>query len=238
MAVVKHLPEIPDAVPVTFGSGDVTLGGYTWWGDGIAPAFLLLHGWGEDASTLAPVARQIRARSWHAISISMRGWLGSSGVDDYGLSAAKDIGYVVAWIRQQQHVSSVVLLGFSMGGLMAGLAAAEQKELTGLIAVSSPSDLASFYSDTSYGGVRRYLDATLQPNQWRDSSPLAHAHKLVHPMLVVTGTLDLMAPPSQGKRLAMAVPNGKLLELNQMGHHPSPEDWNRILAEASLTFEL
>lgn len=240
MVAVNQLPEIDGAVPVTLDLGDVELGGYAWWDDRLAPAILLVHGWGEDASTMAPIAHQVRSRFWHAVSISMRGWPGSSGVDDYGLSASRDIGRVLAWIRRQPRVSSIVLLGFSMGGLMATLAAAgqEQGELAGLTVVSAPSDLISFYRDTSYGGVQRYLDATLQANQWRDSSPLTYAQSLVHPMLIVTGTQDSMTPPRQGKRLAEAASNAKLLELDRMGHHPSPQDWKRILTESSRAFDL
>lgn len=240
MVEVNRLPDIGGSVPVTLSVGDVELGGYTWWNDSIAPAVLLLHGWGEDASTMAPVAEQVLARDWHVVSISMRGWLGSSGVDDYGLSASRDIGGVLSWIRRQPRVSSIVLLGFSMGGLMAALAAADQQQgdLAGVTLVSAPSDLISFYRETAYGGVRRYLDATLQPNQWRDSSPLTHAQSLVHPMLIVTGAQDSMTPPDQGQRLAKAAPNAKLVELDRMGHHPSPHEWEQILTESSQVFDL
>lgn len=116
---MNHLPELGGTLPLTLDLDDVELGGYAWWDDSMAPAILLLHGWGEDASTMAPVAHQVRSRSWHALSISMRGWPGSSGVDDYGLSASNDIGRALTWIRRQPRVSSIVLLGFSMGGLVA-----------------------------------------------------------------------------------------------------------------------
>lgn len=240
MAVLNRLPDIGGSQPVSLTFGDVELGGYAFWDEADAPAVLLLHGWGEDASTMAPIARQVRSRSWHAVSISMRGWSGSSGVDDYGLSASTDIGRVLAWIRRHPRVSSIMILGFSMGGLMATLAAADQApgEVAGLTVVSAPSDLPSFYRDTAYEGVRRYLDATLQPNQWRDSSPLSRAPSLVHPMLVVTGTQDSMTPPAQGKRLAKAAPNATLLEIEKMGHHPSSQDWGRILTESSQAFDL
>ncbi|MDO5493099.1 MAG: alpha/beta fold hydrolase [Nesterenkonia sp.] len=240
MGEVSALPEIEGAQSVRLEFDDVELGGYAWWDDGVAPAFLVLHGWGEDASTMAPVAAQIRARSWHAVTVSMRGWRGSTGVDDYGLSASKDLGRVLAWIRREPRVSSVVLLGFSMGGLMASLTAADQRrdELAGLLVVSAPSHLPSFYRDTAFGGVRRYFDATLQPRQWRDSSPLTHAERLVHPMLVVTGTDDSMAPPDQGRRLAEAVPQAEHLEIEGMGHHPSAQQWERILSAASGAFGL
>ncbi|WP_180536261.1 alpha/beta hydrolase family protein [Micrococcus luteus] len=236
----QELPDLPDAAPVRLEFDDVRLGGYAWWGGQEAPAVLLLHGWGEDASTMAPVARQVRARGWHAVSISLRGWPGSTGVDDYGGSAAVDVGRVLDWMRGRPRVRDVVLLGLSMGGLMAALAAADQADgsLRGLVLVNAPADLPSFARDTAFGGVRRYLETTLQGEQWHDSSPLAHAHRLVHPMLIVTGETDTMIPPDQGRRLADVVAGAVLLEVTGMGHHPTPDEWARVVSAAGAQFGL
>ena len=234
------LPRLPGAVPVLLEFEDVQLGGYSWWRDRQAPAILLLHGWGEDASTMAPVARQVLDRAWHAVSISLRGWHGSTGVDDYGLSASLDISRVLAWIRWQPEVSGIVLVGFSMGGLMAALTAADQPAgaLDGVVLVNAPTELPSFAQDTAFGGVRRYLEKTLQPRQWQDSSPLHHADQLVHPLLVVVGTEDTMTPPDQGRRLAYATPASALVEVAGMGHHPTPGEWAQILEAADRQFDL
>lgn len=231
----EPLPILDDAVALSFDYDDVRLAGYAWWAAGVAsaPAVLLLHGWGEDASTLAPLARQIRRRGWHAVSISLRGWRGSTGTDDYGLSAAKDIGRVLDWIRQRSPGGPTLLLGFSMGGLMAGLAAVEQEALTGLVVVGAPCHLPSLYQETEFGGVRRYFDATLQPQQWHESSPLTHADRISVPMMLVTGGKDTMCPPGQGRRMAAAVANGRLLHIPEMEHHPSPVEWEKILDEAT-----
>ncbi|GAB3518487.1 alpha/beta hydrolase family protein [Arthrobacter monumenti] len=233
--MTEPLPILDDAVALSFEYDDVRLAGYAWWAAGAAPAptVLILHGWGEDASTLAPVARQIRDRGWNAVSISLRGWRGSTGADDYGLSAAKDIGRVLDWIRQRSPSGPTVLLGFSMGGLMAGLAAADHKELTGLVVVGAPCHLPSFYQDTEFDGVRRYFDATLLPEQWYDSSPLSHAHMISIPMLLVTGGKDTMCPPGQGRRMAGAVANGRLFHIPDMEHYPSLGEWQRILDEGA-----
>ena len=234
------LPRLPAAVPVLLEFEDVQLGGYSWWRDRQAPAILLLHGWGEDASTMAPVARQVLDRGWHAVSISLRGWHGSTGVDDYGLSASHDISRVLAWIRRQPEVSGIVLVGFSMGGLMAALTAADQPAgaLDGVVLVSAPTELSSFAQDTAFGGVRRYLEKTLQPRQWQDSSPLHHADQLVHPLLVVVGAEDTMTPPDQGRRLAGATPASALVEVAGMGHHPTSGEWAQILEAADRQFDL
>ena len=234
------LPRLPGAVPVLLEFEDVQLGGYSWWRDRQAPAILLLHGWGEDASTMAPVARQVLDRGWHAVSISLRGWHGSTGVDDYGLSASLDISRVLAWIRWQPEVSGIVLVGFSMGGLMAALAAANQPAgaLDGVVLVNAPAELRSFARDTAFGGARRYLEKTLQPRQWQDSSPLNHADRLSHPLLVVVGTEDTMTPPDQGRRLADAAPASALFEVAGMGHHPTHGEWAQILEAADTQFDL
>ena len=47
-----------------------------------------------------------------------------------------------------------------------------------------------------------------------------------------------MTPPEQGQRLAKAAPNAKLVELDRMGHHPSPHEWEQILTESSQVFDL
>ena len=233
------LPRLPGAVPVLLEFEDVQLGGYAWWRDRQAPAILLLHGWGEDASTMAPVAHQVLERGRHAVSISLRGWHGSTGVDDYGLSASHDISRVLAWIRRQPDVSGIVLVGFSMGGLMAALTAADQPAgaLDGVVLVNAPTELPSFAQDTAFGGVRRYLEKTLQPRQWQDSSPLHHADQLVHPLLVVVGTEDTMTPPDQGRRLADAAPASALFEVAGMGHHPTHGEWAQILEAADTQFD-
>jgi pimeloyl-ACP methyl ester carboxylesterase len=229
----EMLPRIDDAGFLIFDYDDVSLAGYAWWTDVEAPAFLMLHGWGEDASTLAPVARLVRSRGWHAISISLRGWPGSTGVDDYGLSAPKDLGRVLEWLRDQPLVTGTVLLGFSMGGVMASLTAANQPDLTGIVVVGAPSDLPTLYHETAYGGVRRYFDATLQPHQWEQSSPATHAANIKCPMVVATGGADGMCPPAQGAAMAEAVPNGRLFHVPEMGHHPDDGQWGRILQVAA-----
>lgn len=58
---------------------------------------------------------------------------------------------------------------------------------------------------------------------------MTHADRLAHPMLVVVGAEDRITPPDQGRRLAAAVPDATLLEMAGMGHHPSDEEWVRIL---------
>lgn len=230
-AAAGGLPDLPDAERFLLEFEDVRLGGYAWWCEGEAPAVLLLHGWGEDASVMAPVARQVREHGLHAVSLSLRGWPGSTGRDDYGISAPKDVGRVLDWVRGRAGASGVVLLGFSMGGVMGALASAAQEpgSLLGFVSVSAPCDLRDFYRDTAYGGVRRYFDATLQEHQWVGCSPITHAERLGHPMLIALGTEDTMTPPGHGRRMAEAVADAELMEFEGMSHVPDESQWEQIL---------
>lgn len=225
------LPDLPDAERFCLEFEDVQLGGLAWWQQAEAPAVLLLHGWGEDASAMAPVARQVRDRGLHAVSMSLRGWPGSTGKDDYGISAPKDVGRVLDWVRDRAEVSGVVVLGFSMGGVMGALASARQEpgSLLGFVSVSAPCDLRDFYRDTAFNGVRRYFDATLREHQWVGCSPITHAERLSHPMLIALGTEDAMTPPDHGRRMADAVADAEVLGFDGMGHVPDESQWAQIL---------
>lgn len=55
------LPHFPGTHHVAIRVDDAVLGGYAWWSGRRAPAALLLHGWGEDASTMAPVAEVVHS---------------------------------------------------------------------------------------------------------------------------------------------------------------------------------
>lgn len=53
---------------------------------------------------------------------------------------------------------------------------------------------------------------------WYAQKPLAMAHKVTIPVLVVQGGKDFNVAPGNGKRLVRTLPHGKLLYLKNMGH--------------------
>ncbi|GAA5512759.1 hypothetical protein Dcar01_01481 [Deinococcus carri] len=224
------LPPLPDAARLTLPLGDVTLGGYYWMQSRPAPAVLLLHGWGQDASHMAHPARLFREAGWHALSLSQRGWRGSGGCDDYGRSGADDMRRALDWLGRQPGVTSALLLGFSMGGLVALLAASAPCAARGVVAVSAPTDLRRTARTTSLGILRRYYDAVLTERQWVEGSPLRHVARLRVPALLVVGTEDRFCPPAEGRSYAAAT-GSCLLELPGMAHQPTDEEWRLLVRE-------
>lgn len=231
-----ELPDLPDAARVSVDAGDVTLGGYAWWQPGGAPAVLLMHGWGQDASSMATPARLLHARGWHAVSLSSRGWLGSGGCDDYGRSGPQDTARALDWLAGQTGVTHTVLLGFSMGGMLALLTTSTQDtRASAVVTVSPPTDFRRVYAATTLGALRRYYDAVFTPEQWHEGSPLTHAGTQRLPNLLVVGERDTFCPPVEGRSYAQAA-GGELLSLPDMAHQPTDEEWAVIVGHVTRTF--
>ncbi|MBB5365885.1 alpha/beta hydrolase family protein [Deinococcus humi] len=229
------LPPLPDAALVSVPGPAGGLGGYFWRQRGDAPAALLLHGWGQDASAMVHPARQLHAAGWHALSLSQRGWLGSAGCDDYGLSGPEDLGAASDWLSAQPEVKGpLVLLGFSMGGLSALLSVsmpgARPTRVTHVIAVSAPTDLRAVYDASTLRILKRCYDAVLTPEQWREGSPITHVAGLRRPALVVIGTHDHICAPEIGRQYAQAA-DSHLLEYTDMAHEPDETQWAAIVRE-------
>src|SRR5690606_12976933 len=143
---VEELPQLPDAERVELPLTDVTLGGYLWWRDSPI-AVITLHGWSQDAASMLDVAREVAPDGTTCLSLSTRGWRDSTGKDDSGRSDPTDLIEVIGWLRERG-IERVVLIGFSMGGLIALLTAAHcsrdeaiARVLAGVVAVSPVTHL-------------------------------------------------------------------------------------------------
>lgn len=226
------LPPLAGAERLDVSGHGVRLGGYVWPQPQAAPLFVLLHGYGQDAAAMVRPAEALQARGAAVVSLSMRGWRGSGGCDDYGRSHPADLRAALGDVRARVPASSVVLLGFSMGGLMALLAARQGVPLDGVVAVSAPTDLRRVYETTGYRGLRRYYDAVLTPEQWVSCSPARFTRGWRVPTLNVMGLRDTICPPWEGQSFAAAV-RGGLLEVPDMGHEPGPDHWP-VIVEAAL----
>ncbi|WP_019586360.1 alpha/beta hydrolase family protein [Deinococcus apachensis] len=230
------LPSLPDASRLTLPLGDVTLGGYLWEQPHHAPAAVLLHGWGQDASDMACPARLFHQAGWHVLSLSLRGWRGSSGCDDYGRSGPGDTLRVLEWLRDRPDVTSTVLLGFSLGGLVALLTAVREHPARLVVAVNAPTDLRGVYRTTTSRILRCYYEAVLTEAQWEEGSPIRWAGRLRTPARVVVGTEDHLCPPAVGREFARASGAG-LLEVDGMAHLPNEAEWG-LIVRAALAGEL
>ena len=85
-------------------------------GDG--PSLLVIHGGGEDAAMMAPLAERLAASGRRVITYDRRG-TGASGRDDWPGSGARQHADDAAALLRALHVDRAQVLGLSSGGIIA-----------------------------------------------------------------------------------------------------------------------
>ncbi|HJP89803.1 MAG TPA: alpha/beta fold hydrolase [Candidatus Limnocylindrales bacterium] len=106
------------------------------------PAVLLIHGWESARDRTLPNALILHALRIHALTIDVRGH-GLNGAEELPLTAGEfgeDALAGVEWLLARNDVTSVGVLGHSMGGIGALLAAAAEPRVAAAVIASAPAD--------------------------------------------------------------------------------------------------
>jgi dipeptidyl aminopeptidase/acylaminoacyl peptidase len=137
----------------------------------------------------------------------MRGWPPSDGSDDCGLRQPDDVMNAVQWLRAQPGVmpDRIGIVGFSQGGQVALLAAARQPgQLRAVVAYYPVTDVARWKTTTTNPDIPGYIAAVCEPGGVTTRSPLARAHDITAPVLLVHGDRDTRVPTEQSVLLHAA----------------------------------
>jgi dipeptidyl aminopeptidase/acylaminoacyl peptidase len=213
------LPPQPDAQSIQIPLQDILLGGYLLrpaHATTLAPAMVLLHGYGGDATDLLAPARLLAQIGYVALALSMRGWLGSGGTDDCGLNQVTDTVHAVAWLAQQPSVASdqIGILGISQGGQVALLAATQTADLKVVVAYKPVTDIPTWKRTTTEPSIPDYITNVCHNDQTGQRSPVAHVAQLQVPILLVHGDQDTRVPTEQSLHLAQLLRDaGRTVEL-------------------------
>lgn len=104
------------------------------------PPFLFVHGWACDRTFWAPQFDDL-SRDHRCVTVDLRGRGESEAVPPYDVSQAADD---IISIAEALHMDGAILVGHSLGGLIALLANARRPELfSGIVTGDSPLDEAS-----------------------------------------------------------------------------------------------
>ena len=189
-------------------------------GEGPWPTVVLLHGhqaWlkpgGKDFVDWGAL-RTLAARGYLAVAISQPGYGGSTGPADYaGPRTVHAVEAVITRLRGDGLVSPkrLVLEGVSRGALTAGLVAAEDPEVSGVVLISGVYDLSAFVAEEGGGLVRSSIVSTLRAESGgsaealKERSVLRSASRIKAALLILSGAEDDRADPDQARALAAAV---------------------------------
>src|SRR5215813_5251795 len=214
-----RLAEHAGLVGVTFGSEGHDLVGvlYLAHGSKPKPTVLLLHGCPGLEQNL-DLAAELRDRGWNALVFHYRGCWGSSGRYDLR-TITTDVAAAVDYLQSGEHPSvdrnRIAVIGHSLGGWAAVLAAARDQRLRAVGVIGGVADLGGMQRSgvlVSAAEIREEIarfvaaepDEFLQ--QWAEVAaepqPVDLAHSLSpRPLLVVHGSDDEWVPLEQARTL-------------------------------------
>lgn len=146
----RHLPaHDPSDLGLAFESISVPSGGVElpgWWiparGGAPGPAVVLIHGWESARDRTLPNAQILNAIGLHVLTIDVRGH-GANPPEELPLTAGEFGADALAAARSllgRPDVTKVAVLGHSMGGIGALLAAAAEPRIAAVVAASTPAD--------------------------------------------------------------------------------------------------
>jgi acetyl esterase/lipase len=135
------------------------------------------------------------------------------------------------WIRRTYGRRPVCVQGVSSGAQIA-LVLAKRFELACVIAESVPPDLLDWGGDYGRLGEPYARDAFRIRSRLRRLSPIRFARLVREPALVAGAPCDRLIGWREQRRLARALPRGRLIRLSSAVHCPRPPDWGLLLARA------
>lgn len=185
-------------------------------GGGPWPSVVFVHGhqqWprsgGKDFVKWG-VLNQFAKRGYLAVAISQPGYGNSSGPPDFcGPFTQHAVSGVMAKLREDGYLSpnKVVIEGISRGAVVAGLVAAHEPSIAGIVLISGVYDLPQFVKDSKSTQAvlvaKSIVEETGGGNEaLRARSLLYFAGNVKATALIMSGAQDDRTEPSQARRLA------------------------------------
>lgn len=189
-------------------------------GSGPWPTILFLHGNQNGLSTPGGrvyadwgVLRRYAGQGYLSVSVSLPGFGASHGPADFaGPYTQEAVAAVLAELEAEglAEPGRVLLYGVSLGAVTAGLLAAADPDIDGLVLISGLYDLPAFLDRPQSPGAAAVKAAALRqtggdPDALRSRSLLAQVASVRAAALILNGAADDRTDPEQALRLAEAL---------------------------------
>lgn len=196
-----------------------------------APAVVVMHGWGANASLMQGCLAPLHAAGLAVLLIDARCHGRSDDESHTSLPRfAEDIDAGLAWLRGQPKVDSqrLAVIGHSVGAGAALLSATRCNEVRAVVSLSAfahPREVMMRYLNSHripYPVVGWYVLQHVQKvigARFDAIAPLRSIAHLVYPVLLVHGRDDEMVPLSDAHRLLAAGQSGTVRLLEVAGRH-------------------
>jgi len=199
-----------------------------------APAVVVMHGWGANASLMLPALAPLHAAGFAVLLIDAHCHGQSDAAAFTSLPRfAEDIEAGLDWMRQQKSVDArrLALMGHSVGAGAALLCATRRPDVRAVISLSAfahPREIMRTFLAEAHipylvlgWYVMRHVQAVIGA-RFDAIAPLTSMARLRCPVLLVHGSDDALVPFADSQRLLAAGPAGLVKCLTvEGGHDPS-----------------
>ncbi|MDP2264844.1 MAG: alpha/beta fold hydrolase [Hydrogenophaga sp.] len=178
-----------------------------------APAAVLLHGWGGNASTLLHAAQTLHRAGYAVLLPESRNHGRSDRAGHSSLPRfAEDLDHALDWLAAQPGVDPqrLAALGHSVGAAAVLLVASRRPGLVAAVSVSAfahPEQVMRRWLAAWHvpywplgWGVNRYVEGVIG-HRFRNIAPLATLPKARCPVLLLHGTQDEVVPLADAQQL-------------------------------------
>jgi pimeloyl-ACP methyl ester carboxylesterase len=193
--------------------------------EGRAPAVIVLHGWGGNAALMLPLAPHLHRAGFHTLFLDARNH-GLSEHDRFTSMPrfAEDLEVAADWARAHPAVTSVGVIGHSVGAGAAILSASRGDSFDAVVSVSAPAHPGDMMREQMTSVPKPLLTLILGAIQrvigYRfDAFAPRHRIAMVsRPVMLVHGSADQVVPIDNLDELAAAHPDAEVLVVPGAGH--------------------
>jgi uncharacterized protein len=193
--------------------------------EGTAPAVVVLHGWGGNAALMLPLAPHLHRAGFHTLVLDARNH-GFSEHDRFMSMPrfAEDLEVAAAWLDAHPDVTTIGVIGHSVGAGAAILSASRREGLSAVVSVSSFSHPGEMMREQMNRIPGPLLDLLLNYIQrligfrFDDIAPRRRIVSVTAPTMLVHGDSDEVVPLRSLEELAAARPDAEVVIVEGGGH--------------------
>jgi len=237
--------------PYSIPLKDITIKGYLVTSDNTSYAstvIIILHGWFSDdingARAYLPYANKLARAGFTSITLSMRGWPETGGIDDCGHKQSLDLVEVIEWVKNRSsvNVSNIGIVGFSQGGQVSLLTTAKSSQLDFTVAYFPVTDINAWQKSSNIKGITDdYIpDTCAKAPGNKLKSPINHVNSISSPLLFIHGDEDFRVPTEQSlsmvKKMQQLNKHVELLIIKKADHGNFSTEQSQLAFDTAVDF--